>query len=93
MKKLIILLFIASMFVGCTCSTIKEKISRNAAHLDGYVQRMETGEPMPTLPEEDQDLIRAMRVWTWEMNQLLNDETPPEDIRKLVEDRLRARGE
>ena len=93
MRKLIIALFIISMFAGCTCSVIKEKISRNAAQLDGYVQRMDTGEPMPTLPEEDQDLIRVMRIWTWEMNQLLNDETPPEDIRKVIEDRLRAKGE
>jgi hypothetical protein len=92
-KSFAILLLSLFMLTGCVSSVIKEKLSRNAAQLDGYVQRMDTGQPMATTPEEDQDLIRAMRIWTWEMNQGANGETPPDDIRLIIEARRRARGE
>jgi hypothetical protein len=38
-----------------------------------------------TTPEEDQDLIRAMRIFTWSMNYAENGEVPPPDVRLILE--------
>lgn len=89
-KSFAILLLSLFMLTGCVSSAVKEKIKLGADKMDGYVRQMDAGE---TTREEDQDLIRAIRIITWEMNKLTNDETPPEDIRLIIEARLRARGE
>jgi len=81
-KSLLILILSLTMFTGCVSSTVKEKLSKNAAQLDGYVQRMDEG---ATTKEDDQDLIRAMRIWTWSMNQAANDEVPPADVRLILD--------
>ena len=84
MKKLLLpLLFCLSLTTGCVSGTVKEKLSKNAAQLDGYVTKMDKGE---TTKEEDQDLIRAMRIWTWSMNQAANGEVPPADVRLILEE-------
>lgn len=90
MKKLFIIIVTLLMLNGCVSSAVKEQLRANAAKLDGYVKLMDADH---TTPQENEDLIRAMRIWTWEMNQLTNGELPPEDIRLIVEARLRARGE
>lgn len=83
MRKLVIALFLSLMLMtGCVSSTVKAKLSKNAAQLDGYVQKMDNDE---TTPEEDQDLIRAMRIWTWSMNHAANGEAPPPDVRLILE--------
>ena len=89
-KSLVILLVTLSMMTGCVSSAVKAKIKVGADKMDGYVRQMDAGE---TTRAEDQDLIRAIRIITWEMNKLENGETPPEDIRLIIEARLRARGE
>ena len=81
-KKLFALMFSLTLLTGCVSSTVKAKLSKNAAQLDGYVQRMDKGE---TSKEDDQDLIRAMRIWTWSMNQAANGEVPPPDVRLILE--------
>lgn len=82
MKKLFALLLSLTLLTGCVSSTVKAKLSLNAAKLDGYVQKMDEGE---TTKEEDQDLIRAMRIWTWSMNQAANGEVPPPDVRLILD--------
>ena len=89
-KSVTVLLVTMSMMTGCVSSAVKDKISVGTAKMDGYVRQMDAGE---TTREEDQDLIRAIRIITWEMNKLTNGETPPDDIRLIIEARLRARGE
>lgn len=81
-NKFVVLMFSLLLMTGCVSSEVKEKLSKNAAQLDGYVARMESGE---TTPEQDQNLIRVMRIWTWSMNQAANGESPPADV-KLVLD-------
>ena len=84
MRKLIIamLLLGALSMPGCLSAAIKDKLSSNAAQLDGYVKKMDSGD---TTPEEDKALIRVMRIWTWSMNRSANDETPPEDVLLILE--------
>lgn len=82
MKKFIPVLLSAILLCGCVSGALKENLSRNAASLDGYVGLMEKGE---TTPEQDQDLIRVMRIWTWSMNWAANGETPPSDVRLVLE--------
>ena len=77
MKKFAISLLLCFTMAGCVSSVVKEKLSLNAAKLDGYVSKMDDG---LTTRDQDQNLIRAMRIWTWSMNQASNGETPPEDI-------------
>ena len=89
-KSLAVLLVSLFMLTGCISSEIKDQLSSNASKLDGYVKLMDSDN---TTDKEDQDLIRAMRVWTWMMNKGANGETPPEDIRLAIEALLRARGE
>ena len=72
------------MLTGCVSGEVKDKLSLNAAQLDGYVDKMDKGE---TTNEEDQNLIRAMRIWTWSMNQAANGEVPPIDIRLVLDNR------
>lgn len=79
-NKFVILLFSLIFSVGCVSSEVKDQLSDNAAKLDGYVTLMEAGE---TTSEQDQNLIHAMRVWTWSMNRAANGEEPPPDV-KLV---------
>ena len=89
-KSLAVLLVSLFMLTGCISSTIKAQLSSNAAKLDGYVKQMDDNN---TTSEEDQDLVRAMRVWTWEMNKGANGETPPDDVRLALEDLIRTKGE
>jgi len=81
-KTLLTLLLSLTMLSGCISQTVKDKLSKNAAQLDGYVARMDAEE---TTPEEDQDLIRAMRIWTWSMNRAANGEEPPPDVRLILD--------
>ena len=67
---------------GCVSGEIKDKLSKNAAKLDGYVSNMEKGE---TTPEQDQDLIRAMRIWTWTMHRAASGEELPPDIKLILD--------
>ena len=84
MKKLMLpLLLSLTLATGCVSSTVKDKLSRNAAQLDGYVKLMDEGE---TTREEDQDLIRAMRIWTWSMNRAANGEEPPADVKLVLDE-------
>lgn len=78
----VLLLCLLLLLPGCISSTVKEKLSKNAAQLDGYVQKMDKGE---TTRKEDQDLIRVIRVWTWAMNYAANGEEPPPDVRLILE--------
>ena len=89
-KSLAILLVSLFMLTGCISSEIKAQLSTNAAKLDGYVKLMDSNN---TTRVEDQDLVRAMRIWTWEMNKGANGETPPEDVRLVLEALIRSRGE
>jgi len=82
MKNYIVIFLALFLLSGCASSEINSKLSRNAAQLDGYVRRMNSGE---TTRQEDQDLIRAMRIWTWSMNKLANDEVPPMDIKTFLD--------
>lgn len=82
MKRFIPILLSVFLLNGCVSSTIKDNLSSNAAKLDRYVELMEKDE---TTPEEDQDMIRVMRVWTWSMNWAANGETPPPDVRFVLE--------
>jgi hypothetical protein len=82
MRNLIVILLSLVMMTGCVSSEVKDKLSTNAAKLDGYVSRMESGE---TTPEEDQNLIRVMRIWTWSMNWAANGEEPPADVKLVLE--------
>lgn len=82
MKKFIIILLSVVLLSGCVSGAIKEKLSSNAAKLDRYVELMDEDN---TTHEEDRDLIRAMRIWTWSMNWAANDETPPPDVRFILE--------
>ena len=84
MKKLIIILISTLILSGCISQVVKDKLSKNAAQLDGYVNLMENGD---TTPENNQDLIRAMRIWTWSMNHLVNDEEPPPDVKLILDAR------
>lgn len=81
-KTFLALLICLVMLSGCVSQVVKDKLSKNAAQLDGYVARMETGE---TTSEEDQDLIRAMRIWTWSMNRAENGEEPPPDVKLILD--------
>ena len=80
----IALVFILSlaMLTGCISQVVKDKLSKNAAQLDGYVTRMDAE---GTTLEEDQDLIRVMRIWTWSMNWAVNGEEPPPDVKLVLE--------
>lgn len=81
-RFLLLSLLLLIMLTGCLSSDIKAKLSANAAKLDGYVARIESGQ---TTPEEDKDLIRVMRIWTWSMNWSANGEEPPADVKLILE--------
>ena len=81
-NKIVIILLSLLLTTGCVSSEVKKKLSNNAAQLDGYVAKMESGE---TTPEQDQNLIRVMRIWTWSMNQAANGEELPADVKLVLE--------
>ncbi len=83
MKNCIILLIL--LLSGCRSTLVYEQLSKNAAKLDGYVRLMND---QKTTTQQDRELIRAMRIWTWELNYYANGEIPPEDIREIISSRL-----
>ena len=84
MKKLLPIFLILLLLNGCISSTVKSKVNKNSLQLDAYVYKMNNGQ---TTEKEDKDLIRAMRIWVWSINQALNDKTPPADVRIILESR------
>lgn len=82
MRNFWIMIVSLILLTGCVSKEVKEGVKRQAARGDNMVAKIDSGE---TTREEEQNYIRALRVFIWSLNYDFNDAELPADIRELLE--------
>lgn len=80
MKKLLIYSLLFFGMAGCY-STAKKEVALNTVRLDRYVDLMSTGQ---TTHIEDQEMVKAFRIFVWSLNYDMNGIALPADIQSSI---------
>jgi uncharacterized protein YxeA len=80
MLRKIMLILTLVIIAGCVSPMAKEKIHRATVINDSFVKKMDAGQ---TSREQEQNHIRAMRVWHYSLDYNVNGNEPPADVQVI----------